>query len=252
MSNVQLDVQGHVGIITLNRPPINALTFEMYEEINDTFSSINEMDEVRVVILRADGNMFSAGNDVNEFTTVQNRFTEYIETIKSCVSAVYSCRVPVIAMVHGYVMGAGLALAACCDMLVASEDAEFGIPEIKVGLIGAAEFADLLVPRKVLNYMALSGNPVSAREIAQYGGIHQVVPKDELMDAAMGIANELLEVAPVALMYFKEALQTNLDANLLQKYTHEMTYTEKYLETDDFKEAITAFIEKRKPVYQGK
>lgn len=252
MEFVQFEVKNYVGFVTLNRPPMNALTFEMYQEIKDTFASINDRDDVRVVILKADGNLFSAGNDVNEFTTIQDRFTEYVETIKGCVDSVYSCRVPVIAMVHGYVMGAGLALAACCDLLVASEDANFGIPEIKVGLIGAAEFADLLVPRKVLNYMALTGNPVSAKEIEHYGGIHKVVPKENLMETSMELANELLEVGPIALSYFKEALRTNLDANLLEKYTHELNYTKKYMETDDFKEAITAFLEKRKPEYQGK
>lgn len=252
MKYIHFEVVNHVGIVTLNRPPINALTFDMYDDIKKMFSSIHDMDDVRVVILKADGKIFSAGNDVNEFTTVQDRFTEYVETIKSCVASVYSCRVPVIASVHGYVMGAGLALAACCDMLVASDDAEFGIPEIKVGLIGAAEFADLLVPRKVLNYMALTGNPISAKDIQQYGGIHKVVPKEELMDATWEVANELLEVGPIALRYFKEALQTNLNANLLPKYTHELSYTKKYLETDDFKEAIAAFLEKRKPQYVGK
>jgi len=252
MKFIQIDVKDNVGFVTLNRPPMNALTFEMYQEIEEMFTQINDMNDVRVVILKAEGKLFSAGNDVNEFTTIQDRFTDYVETIKSCMDTVYRCDVPVIAMVHGYVMGAGLALTASCDLIVASDDAQFGIPEIKVGLIGAAEFADLLVPRKVLNYMALTGNPVSAKEIEAYGGIHKVVSSDKLKDTTMGLADELLQVGPIALSYFKEALRTNLDANLLEKYTHELSYTKKYMETDDFKEAINAFLEKRKPIYQGK
>src|SRR5699024_11244913 len=123
---------------------------------------------------------------------------------------VYRCDGPVIAMVHGYVKGACLALTASCDLIVASDDAQFGIPEIKVGLIGAAEFADLLVPRKVLNYMALTGNPVSAKEIEAYGGIHKVVSSDKLKDTTMGIADELIHVVHIALSYINDALRTSL------------------------------------------
>lgn len=163
--------------------------------------------------------MFSPGNDVNEFKTLQDRFSEYIDMVKTSMGAVYECRVPVVGVIHGAALGAGMALAACCDILVASDDAVFGIPEIKVGIIGAGEFADLIVPRKVLNYMALTGNPITAQEIQQYGGIHKVVPKEDLMDATLEVVEELLQVGPIASRYFKEALHANLDARLVEKYT---------------------------------
>ncbi|MCG7344052.1 enoyl-CoA hydratase-related protein [Sporosarcina sp. ACRSL] len=252
MKFVSLEVENHIGVVTLHREPINAITFDMYEEIRDTFTAINVMDDVRVVILRAEGRMFSPGGDVNEFKTLQDRFSEYIDTVKISIDSVYNCHVPVVGVIHGAALGSGMALAACCDILVASDDAVFGIPEIKVGIIGAGEFADLLVPRKVLNYMALTGNPITAQEIQQYGGIHKVVPREELMNAALEVVDELLQVGPIASRYFKEALHRNLDAQLLEKSTLEASYTEKYVGTADFTEAITAFLEKRKPEYKGK
>ncbi|WP_156289669.1 enoyl-CoA hydratase-related protein [Oceanobacillus salinisoli] len=252
MNFVDLKIENNIGIVTLNREPINALTYEMYQEIKEIFQSINEMDDIRLVILRAEGRMFSPGNDVSEFKTLQEGTRDYADMVKTSIASVYECRVPVIGAIHGVALGAGMAIAACCDILVASEETVFGIPEIKVGIIGAAEFADLLVPRKVLNYMALTGNPITAKEIQSYGGIKKVVSRERLMNAAYEIADEFLAVGPIALRYFKEALQTNLDAKLVDKYTLEASYTEKYSETEDFMEAVTSFLEKRKPQYKGK
>lgn len=253
MKFLNLEIENHIGIVTYSRPPVNAITADVYSEFRSMFEGINIIDDVRVVILRAEGKFFSVGNDVSELASfTPSIVNEYIELIKSGIGAVYKCRVPVICAVNGAAIGAAMAIAACCDVLVAAEDSYFAIPEIKVGIVGAAEFADLLVPRKVVNYMALTGKTLTAKEVQHYGGVYKVVPKEKLMDAALELANELLASGPTILRYFKKSLQTNLNARLLEKYDVEASYTAKYIETHDFKEATTAFIEKRKPQFTGK
>lgn len=253
MEYLKLKVENHIGIVTYSKPPVNAITADVYNEFRSMFDSINVMDDIRVVILRAEGKFFAPGNDVSQLASfTPNIVQDYVNLVKSGIGAVYTCRVPVIAAVNGAALGAGLAIASCCDFIVASDNAYFGIPEIRVGIVGAAEFADLLVPRKVVNYMALTGKPLTAKEVQQYGGVHKVVPQDQLMDAALELANDLLASGPIILRWFKKALQTNLDARLLEKYDVEASYTSKYIETEDYKEATTAFLEKRKPQFKGK
>lgn len=177
---------------------------------------------------------------------------EYGERVKKCVKSIYECPIPVICAVNGPALGGGCAITALCDIIIASEGAIFGIPEIIVGVIGGAEFLSLIVPRKVVNYMALTGKAIKAEVIQNYGGIYKVVPKERLMETALAVAEDLLAKGPTALQYFKKSLQINLDARLDEKYDVEIHYTAKYCSTDHSKEAQKAFLEKRKPEFRGK
>lgn len=253
MKYLSLEVKDYIGIVTYNKPPVNAIDADVYNEFRMMFDGINIRDDIRVCILRAEGKMFAPGNDVNDLNLLKPTIVEeYLNIVKSGIGAVYGCRVPLIAAVNGAAMGAGMAVAACCDFIIASEKAVFGIPEIKVGIVGAAEFADLMVPRKVVNYMALTGKSLTAKEIEHYGGVLKVVPPDQLMDECMKLANDLMASGPIILRMFKKALQTNLDARLIEKYNVEGAYTTKYCAYDDFNEASKSFLEKRKPVFTGK
>ncbi len=252
MKFVNLEVQDYIGIVTINHPPVNAMNTQTYQELAATFKSINDMDQVRVVILRAEGKIFVAGNDIGELGELnEENIVRYREMVKDSTNAIYDCKVPVIGAIQGAAMGIGLAYAACCDILIASEKAVFGIPEIKIGIVGAAEFLALLVPRKVVTYMALTGQPISAQEVFKYGGVHKVVPNEQLMEAATELAELLLGNPPLIMQDFKEAMHINANARLGEMYDVEVGYTMANIKKHDFKEAISALMQKRKPVYKG-
>lgn len=252
MTDLSLDIQDHIAIVTLNRPPVNSLTRQTYVELQRTFAGIGQNKEVRAVLLRAQGNMFCAGNDVNEFValTTAPLAKAYAQAVSDGIAAVYACDVPVVAAVRGQALGAGMALAACADVIVAAHDAVFGIPEIKVGVIGASAFLGLIVPEKVARYLALTGGSITAHEVMQYGGVHSVVPEQDVFDTAMNIALEISANAPQGVRHFKQAMNINHNAQLVEKYAVEAGFTARYVETEEARESVNAFVEQRKPDYQ--
>ena len=254
MENITLEIKNHIGIVTFDHPPVNCLNYQIYKKLVAMFDQINKMDEVRVVVFRAAGKRFCVGNDVNDIGnfTDKEKADDYLKTVSAGVRSIYKCRVPVVMAIQGACVGGGLAMAACSDIIIASEDAYFGIPEIKIGAIGCAGFLALLVPDKVVRYMAYTGNSLTAQQLQHYGAVHKVVAVDKLFDTAMEVANELLQQGPIALRYFKEAININSKAQLEEEYAVEAGFTIKYVDTEDFSEAVKAFLEKRKPEYKCK
>ncbi len=251
MSAIAVDVRDHIALVTLDRPPVNSLQKSTYDEIAETFRGLGDVPGVRVAVLRSEGPFFCPGNDVNEFVGVEDaeQAKRYARAVSDGISSVYDCAVPVVAAVHGHALGAGMALAACADVIVAAEDAEFGIPEIKVGVIGAAAFLGLIVPEKVARCMSLTGDPISARAIHEFGGIHALVPAAEVLDTAMSVAARIASNGPTGVRYFKAAMNTNQDARLVEKYAHESAYTAKYIDSAEARESVAAFLERRPPEY---
>ncbi|GAA5316234.1 MAG: enoyl-CoA hydratase/isomerase family protein [Candidatus Pelagadaptatus aseana] len=250
--SVHLEVNNHIAVVTLNRPPINSLVKKTYLELEKVFADIGQRQDVRVAILRSEGKFFCPGNDVSEFKKLNDGEdpVAYGKAVSAGIAAVYNCKVPVVAAVHGHAYGAGMALAAAADVMIAAEDAHFAIPEIKVGIIGAAVFLELIVPEKVVRYMSLTGNPISAGEIAHYGGVHKVVAKEQVLDEAMIVARDLLRQSPNALRYFKEAMNINQEARLEERYAVESGYTNRHIGSDEYLEAVNAFLENREPVFK--
>jgi len=254
MSSVSMTVEGRVATITLDRPPANALDLAMYADIIKAIEQINAMvDEVGAAVLRSTGKLFVAGNDINEFVGVQTPedIVEYTGHVADCMEAVYTCRVPIVAAVQGPAVGGGVALAASCDLIVASEKAAFGVPEITVGLIGCGDFFRLMVPEKVARYASYTGRMIPATEVRQYGGVHKIVPPGEEYAGAVKVAQEFLKVPPRALEYFKQAMNETADRHLRENYRCEIGYSEKHVLCSDFKEAVNSFLEKRPPVFKG-
>ncbi len=252
MSAIKVDVQDHIAVVSLDRPPVNSLQKSTYAEIAGAFRNLGDAPGVRAAVLRSEGAVFCAGNDVNEFVGIENSADaeRYAGCVSDGISSVYDCAVPVVAAVHGHAHGAGMALAACADVIIAADDAEFGIPEIKVGVIGAAAFLGLMVPEKVARYMSLTGDPISARAIHEYGGIHALAPTADVLDTAMAVAGKIAANGPTGVRYFKAAMNENQDARLVEKYAHESAYTSKYIETAEARESVAAFLERRTPRYE--
>lgn len=247
-------VENHIGLVTINKPPVNSFNRQLYKEVGETFQAISKMDEVWVVILRAEGKNFSTGNDVNDFITLNTpeSAVAYARFVSDCAASIYECPVPVIGAINGKALGAGLVMASCCDILVAAENALFSLPEIKVGIVGAACFLARMLPQQLVRYLSFSGDMMTAEELKHYGALLKVVPENQLREAAMEIARHLTKNPPLTLRGFKLAMNENENARLREKYALEISYGKELFETEDIKEAIGAFLEKRKPVFNGR
>lgn len=249
MSFVKVEVEDYIATVTYDRPPANATNDEAYIELRDAFYALEARDDIKVVIFTGAGKIFMAGNDLDEFGEFYDRgkATAYYDTIRNAYLSVKNCTYPVIGAINGSCAGAGCAFAGCCDVLITVEKAKFILSEIKVGIIGADGFASLLVPEKVLRYMALSGNPVTAEQIHGWGGIHMVVPRETLMAEARAVAGEFAANSRRALLLWKKCLNQNYDHRLAEKFDNNLQCTVTFQNYADFREASQAYVEKRPP-----
>ena len=251
MSFCKVEVEHYICTVTVDRPPANAAVRELYLEIRDTFWAIDRRDDIKVVIFTGAGKVFMAGNDLDEFSVFYepDTCTAQYDIIRNAYSAIKNCRYPVIGAINGAAAGGGCAFAACCDVLVAAENAKFALSEIKVGIIGAEGYASLMVPEKVLRYMAFSGNAVTAQQLHQWGGVWKVVPREQLMDEARALAAEFAANSRSALMGWKACLNRNFEHDLVGKFDNDLRSTIDLQSHHDFREASRAFIEKRLPEF---
>lgn len=251
--SIKTDAQG-IAVVTFDSPPMNLFNYSVYDEFGMVFSQLSGRDDVSVIILRAAGKNFSVGHDVAELQRVSGEnIDRHYKIVGEGLAAIYACTKPTIAAVQGMAIGAGLAAAAACDIIIAADDASFFIPEITVGIIGAAGFLRMLVPKKIARYYSYTGKPIPAYKLYQYGSLLKLVPKKELTAAALGIAGELLDrSSPIALSCFKQAMNDNENDRLLEKFYQEGVYGKKFVLTEDYIETANAFFQKRKPVYTGK
>lgn len=255
MEFVTLEVkEDHIGVVTVNRPPVNAINAQAYQEITDTFHSINERDDIRVVVFRAEGEKaFIAGNDLNEFLTMKpENADERMKKVRESFWSVYDSRVPVIGAINGHAPGTGLAYAAVCDILVASENATFSLPEINVGVMGGAKHLSRLVPQMVVRYMHYTGEPMSASEMKEYGAVLKVVPKEELLEATLEVARKIAKKSPIAIKMAKKSLNTIEYMDLKEGYKYEQGLSSELSGYEDSKEAVRAFFDKRDPIFNGR
>lgn len=243
-----------IATVTFDRPPMNLFNYDVYNEFGDVFNALSEREDVFVVILNATGKNFSCGNDVAELQKVcLDNIDEHYRIVGEGLGAIGACKKPTIAAVQGMAIGAGLAAPACCDVIIAADDASFFIPEITVGIIGASEFLQVMVPKKIARYYAYTGKPIPAYKMLQWGGVLELYPRKELDAAAMRIAQEMLaRSSPIALSCFKQTMNDNEDDRLKEKFFHDGVYGKQFVVTDDYVETARAFFEKRKPVYTGK
>jgi enoyl-CoA hydratase len=252
-SPVHLEIAEHIATVTLDRPPVNAVDRGAHDAIRAAFESLNENQDVRVAIFTGAGDRaFCAGADLR---TVRSRpddllpsdITDQGKYARDAFWSITDCAVPVIGAINGPALGAGLAYAACCDILFASSNATFGTTEINVGLLGASSHLSLLVGRHKAREMFFTGETVPAEELYRIGAVRAVVPRDQLMDTAMALARELAAKSPIALRLAKESMNRVEDLPLKEAYRTEQDYTARLSRFADAKEAQAAFLEKRSP-----
>ena len=253
MSLVKLEIRDRIAIITLDNPPVNALSAEGQVEIYETFDGLHEQDEAVVAVFTGAGRRaFCAGADIRARLDGDARFPEdHGRRAREAFNSIYECPIPVIGAINGPALGAGLALAASCDYLIASENANFALPEIDVGLMGGARHLGRLFPQGVTRRLHYTADRLPAAEAYRLGAVHKVVPSDQLMDAAMEEACIIAAKMPKGIRLAKEGLNMIEWMDLKNGYRFEQTRTAILRKTDDAVEAKRAFLERRAPVFKG-
>ena len=220
-------VSDGIAEIVMDNPPVNALTVAGWFELAEVVRSAGEDRDVRVVVLRAEGRGFNAGVDIKEMQATEG-FDALIGANRGCYAAfaaVYECAVPVIAAVHGYCLGGGIGLAGNADIIIASDDATFGLPEVDRGALGAATHLARLVPQHKMRAMVYTSEPATAAELHHYGSVLRVVGRDELRSAALDLAKKIADKSPVVIRAAKESLNGIDPVDVKRSYRFEQGFT---------------------------
>ena len=255
LSQLNYELHESVVTLTLNSPPVNALTRTLNDELTLALDRISELDEVRVVVLTGAGKVFCAGADLKGRASVirgPGDLPAHSRRTRECFHALRECTKPIIAAINGPALGAGLALVASCDILVASQKASVGLPEVDVGLLGGGRHAMRLFGHSRLRRMILTGLRVPAEELYRLGIVEACTPPEELMPQAMEIAKAIASKSPVSIRMGKHTLNVIEDMSLRDGYRYEQDMTAQIAKTEDAKEAQRAFAEKRAPVFIGR
>lgn len=243
-----------VAVVRLNRPEaLNSLNGRVRELVNEHFSTLAKEDGVRAVILTGNEKAFAAGGDLKEMSTM--RPVDHLRNRSHRAwAAVQDYPKPIIAAINGWALGGGLELAMHADILVAGENAKLGQPEIKVGIMPGAGGTQRL-PRAVGKFVAMKmcllGEPITAREALQWGLVSEVVPDEQVFPRALEMARTIAAMPPLAVMAIKDVLLAGLDASLQTGLMLERKAFDLLFDTEDQKEGMRAFIEKRPPSYKG-
>ena len=255
LKTIDIQIADHIAVATMNNPPVNALSRLMQDEMALAFDLMSDDDSVRVVVLTGQGKTFCAGADIKARSSGEPQVggqRGHLRSARECFHAIVECKKPVIAAINGVALGAGLAIAASCDILLASEQAQLGMPEIDVGLMGGGRHAMRLFGHSRVRRMAVTGYRVPGAELYRLGVVEACVQPSELMPAAMTFAKDIASKAPLAVQLFKQSLNAIEDMSLRDGYRYEQDMTVQIGKTEDSKEAMRAFVEKRKPVFQGR
>ncbi|MBM4422221.1 MAG: hypothetical protein FJ030_02380 [Chloroflexi bacterium] len=238
-----------VGRLTLKKPPLNVVNIAMMREMLSVMDAASHDSSLRVLVVQAEGKMFSAGVDVADHTA--DKVSEMIPLFDQVCAALANFPAPTLAVVHGHALGGGCEIAMCCDLIVAAEEAKFGQPEIKLATV--APFASVLLPESVgyrrAAEMLLLGENVSAVEAARIGLINRAVPAAELDQTADQYLAKLRALSAAALRIAKKTARLGLQgwANLP---AIEKLYLDDLMSTADANEGVSSFIEKRAPVWK--
>ena len=255
LTQLQVNIVDHVATLTMNSPPVNALTRVLNDELTLALDRISEMDDVRAVILTGAGKVFCAGADLKgraEMIKGPGDLMAHSRRTRECFHAIRECAKPVVVAINGAALGSGLAMVASSDIIVASEKAALGLPEVDVGLLGGARHAMRLFGHSRLRRMALTGMRVNGAELYRLGIAEACTSPEELMATAFEIASTIAGKSPVSTRMGKHTLNVIEDMTLRDGYRYEQDMTAAIGKSEDAKEAQLAFKEKRPPVFKGR
>ena len=261
LSTLTYRVEGHVAVVTLNRPDrMNTLGGTMKPDLAHAFFELARADQrVRAVVLTGAGERaFCAGADIKERADHQICATDFFVAQKSThdlFRGIEEFEKPTIAAINGVALGGGLELALCCDLRLAADHARLGLPEVRLGVIPAAGGTQRL-PRLIgearAKALMLTAAQIDAARALDYGLVTQVVPGAELMLVAMALAQQIAEMPPLAVRFVKRAVNRGMQTDLDSGLEYERYAAALLVDSEDRKEGMRAFVEKRKPVFQGR
>ncbi|MBL7777260.1 MAG: enoyl-CoA hydratase/isomerase family protein [Chitinophagales bacterium] len=252
---VNPQVEKHIALIELNRPKeLNALNRELMLDIRDTLRELDDDDNVRVIILTGGQKVFAAGADIKQMATATAIDMLNIDQF-STWDQIKRTKKPIIAAVSGFALGGGCELAMTCDMIVASETAKFGQPEIKIGTMpgaGGTQRLTRAVGKVQAMELVLTGKFLSAEDALSAGLINRIVPAELLLDETLVLAREIARQSPVAVKLAKEAVNQAFNSTLDEGLIFERKNFYLTFASEDQKEGMAAFVEKRNPEFKGK
>ncbi len=247
--------RNRVGLITLNRPQaLNALNNQLLREVMDALDAFDRDEGIGAMVITGSEKAFAAGADIKEMA--DKSITEIMDRDHIAVfGRIRTIQKPVIAAVSGWALGGGCELALSCDMILASETAKFGQPEINLGVIpgaGGTQRLTRAVGKAIAMEMILNNRTLSAQEAYQFGLVNRVVPVEGYLDEALKLADEIASRAPLALRAAKRMINQSYECTLSEGLAEEKQTFYNLFASEDQKEGMQAFIEKRKPEWKGK
>ena len=244
------EIRDGIAEVVMARPPVNALDVASWHRLADVLRALGASRDVRAVVLRAEGRGFNAGVDIKEMQENRGSHDALLGANRGCFAAfaaVYECEVPVIAAVHGYCLGGGIGLVGNADVIVASTDATFGLPEVDRGALGAATHLARLVPQHKMRAMVYTSARASAAELHAFGSVLRVVERSELEAAARDVARQIAEKNPTVIRAAKQSLNGIDLMDVKRSYRYEQGFTFELNLAGAGDEARAAFVEKRDP-----
>ena len=254
MDFITYTLEDGIAVVTIENPPVNVMTAEAWSQLDHAFYMLSKDKSLRAVVITAkcEKNIFVGGSNVKEFLELDS-FTgqRYTERMNGIRFNVYRCPVPVICALNGSAIGGGLGLALMCDYRITHPDAKFGVGEINMGILGFTQFLAAKVHSGVARKMVYGGIRLSAEEGYQTGLIDEVVPKEEVFPRAMELAKTFAKQSPLAVRYAKECmLKAEEEIFTAKKQQFEDVRLFELWGTEDQKEAVNAFLEKREPNFK--
>ena len=258
MASVDLSVAGEIATLTLNNPDkLNAVNLAMWQSLASQMASISQSNEIRCVILRGAGEeAFAAGGDLEEFVTARTTLEQalhYHGQVADALNAIADCPHPTVAMIRGACIGGGLEIAGCCDLRICGENARFGAPINKLGFSmypGEMEGLLRVAGPAVIKEILLEGRILSAAEAYAKGLVTRVVATDEVEAEAQATARRICQGAPLVAGWHKQWIKRLLDGRPLSDEEKAASFA--FLETEDYKEGLAAFLAKRKPLFKAR
>ena len=257
MEFLSWQVDEGVAVVTISRPPANALSQQLVKEVGELLDAVETDDAVRVILLHGEGRFFSAGADIKEFTTVSTgeEFGNLARAGQTAFERLESFSKPVIAAIHGAALGGGLELAMACHIRYVTETAKLGLPELQLGIIpgfGGTQRLPRYVGVAKAAEMMFTSEPISGADAVQWGLANQAFKDEDLLPSTLAIAKKIAKKSPIALKATLQMLQFAKTPSFYEGVEAEANSFGDVFVSADAKEGIQAFIEKREPVFSGK
>lgn len=239
---LRLVVTDHIAEIVIDQPPVNALDSKGWFALARLIEAANADPDTRVIVIRAEGRGFCAGVDIKELQAHPERILDVNKGNWDTFRAIHRGRVPVIAAAHGFVLGGGIGICGAADIVVLSEDATLGVPEVDRGALGAGAHLGRLLPLQLVRQMYFTGEPITAAEAARWGGVAAVVPYPALRDTALALARKIAAKSPTMIALAKESLNGIEASDLEADYRWEQGFTAQAYLTAESQKTRDAFV----------